>query len=516
MADADRRASNQIEQFDFRSGINDYNPPYLIGDSAVAKAENLDLRKGIPSKRKGYTNYLDNPTATSSARAHAYNGLFRAYGGSNGNQTVSVHDDGASYYIDGSLNPQILMSGPNQPEGNPCFAEWKGTLYMVGESTNADANFFTWDLNPSNPGNTETGAGNRPANACRHINLWRQANRLVACNTEADGAKQTVYLSELGEPGTWRATDFLNVPEDMSGDKVIATANMPGGELLILGERTLSLLYGRIQSDFYLRTVSWKNGCKSIFSVVETDLGVFYKGQNGFFIYDGAANPERVSRSIEGELFDDITDEGLVAELVDDDRIFMSYTSVADGTRKTLCYKLPESGLEGGAWYGPWTYGFNAITYWNGPGDTGEIMAGSDAIDAQIRQLEQGYDDNGTGYGIDLITREHYVQLDPREEILEMFVTSETSEGTSLRTRVKVNGRVWEDTDRPVILSTQGAYEGDRDRTVVTRSRVDSPLILESLNRRAARTVQLRFTSTKNDVALDLRGYLVRTKKRDA
>jgi hypothetical protein len=502
MKEASPHASTSVAQLDFSGGVQEYVAPYQLKMNEYVQGIDVCTRRGRLEKRKGYDKIVSSPETKATRLAS----IVRCYGGANGTQLFVVADNGEHYYLNGST--LTSLSG-NLYSGTHTFAVWKQTLYMT-----ADSGYKKWDLNPASAPVPITTSGTRPDSVCKYLLLWRQANRLVAAGSVDSTKESIVYFSDLGLPETWLNNDFTHIPENMTGDRVMGLANMPGGELLILGERTITLFYGRVRSDFTQRTVDYTHGCSAPYSVCETDLGVFFKSKDGFYIYAGGPGAEKVSYAID-DIVADMVDDEMVAETIDDRRVMISYKKDSDSTvnDRTLIYNLPTSAGSQGTWDGPFTYGLNGISYWNGEGDAGEIYALDPGADLQLFQVEQGYDDGGDGYGIDFISREFLVDLDPQMQLQDLLVSAEVSDGTTMEVGIKVDGQPWEYLD-PILMSKRGPYEGDRDRTFADRYRIDAPKLLETLKIHTGRTVQIRLKGSASKNNQVVRGFRMTAKDR--
>jgi hypothetical protein len=131
----------------------------------------------------------------------------------------------------------------------------------------------------------------------------------------------------------------------------------------------------------------------------------------------------------------------------------------------------------------------------------------------QLFQVEQGYDDGGDGYGIDFISREFLVDLDPQMQLQDLLVSAEVSDGTTMEVGIKVDGQPWEYLD-PILMSKRGPYEGDRDRTFADRYRIDAPKLLETLKIHTGRTVQIRLKGSASKNNQVVRGFRMTAKDR--
>lgn len=278
------RPTLQEVQYDFRGGINSNLPLYMVQANQLATAEDCILHRGGIRKNSGYSSILTTVPATS-------RGLGLFYTRDLLNAVLVYKTSNGKLYRVCAQRATPIGSG-FAAANKMTFAIANRKLYVFDNSVNMRG----WSGTTATPIFTPAAV---PPEICRFGYYSQQHNRMFA----GYGATnfQRVWFSDINAYETWPANNFFDIPESRTGDIVRGFAPLYD-RLVIFGEKTVSVLYGRTPSDFQLRTVEWRHGCPYPFTIVSFGSHVLYLSSDGIYSFDGSGAATKVSLNIDTAL----------------------------------------------------------------------------------------------------------------------------------------------------------------------------------------------------------------------
>ena len=211
-------------------------------------------------------------------------------------------------------------------------------------------------------------------------NLWYNHNEytFVAGNVTYPSY---LYFSDIYNPDFFYPTHFERIQKD-DGDKITFIKTFRG--LLTIGKtNSISKYYteGTPSTDWYVSGVYSKIGCPAPYSVAVSPLGLFYRGRDGLYLFDGMSS-RLVSDSVTQEVRDisqaDI--ENAVGVFYDNTYKFAYTSDISDAAynNRVLNYNIVRDA------YTLDTMNIGAFTVLNSGDDTGVLYSGSSTTDGYI------------------------------------------------------------------------------------------------------------------------------------
>lgn len=358
----------------FALGLDTDSDPYSLPDGATPDCANVRFDRGGLVRRAGCAKY----NATSLG-AGAVRGIY------------------PYYKADGTRKIMIAWGG-NLYAGDKAGAV--GTAIKTGLSSSADFAFTTWldkcyitngvDAVMQYDGTTVTDL--TAAKRGKYIADYME--RIFVANVGPD-MQSFLWWSNLGDPATWDALNFLAVSTD-DGDVITGLAVLPMG-LLVFKNRSTFMVYG---DDFDPATTNvqlrklFPVGCVAPKSIAYYGSRVMWLAQDGVYSYDGASLA-KLSANERGGGIDSLIRKSprpqAAVGFVHQDKYWLCMTPQG-GAENTEAYILD---LKTGAWtrdVRAFSIGAGAVL--NGRGDSGELLVGSESV-GRLYWLETGATDDG-------------------------------------------------------------------------------------------------------------------------
>lgn len=273
-------------QADFRGGINTNVPKFMVLGNQLVTAEDCIVWRGGIKRTSGYSTVLTTVPAQSRGL-----GLFRFYDSPCGTQRVFKLSNGKVYRVSGT---QAAAIGSGHHTGNKMqFAVAGRKLYV----TDGQLNLRGWSGVKANAIFTPSAV---PPEVPKYCFFHQDSNRLFVGNGAT--TPNRVWYSDVNAFETWPANNFFDIPESRTGESVTGFARLLG-RLVVFGERTISVLYGRTPSDYQLRTVDWSRGCPYPYSIVGFDEYVVFMSNDGIYKFDGSGPADKVNWNINEDFY---------------------------------------------------------------------------------------------------------------------------------------------------------------------------------------------------------------------
>lgn len=369
---------------------------------------NFDIgARGAISKRKGYTTFIRALYNGVPQRLAAATSWKRQEGSSGTTYHIGVGEDGRVYSGTTSLKPGPTI-GPQTKAGyQPTIAALNKNLYVSSLRSGTPQKFVgnkwvamthtNWTtaenqldelINKGKP----LPSGRLPR--CRKLisaygRLWAfspvvgstiMRTRMYYSGYEADPAF---------DPEVWPSQQYEEIGRDDGQD---ITAAVPVGEntIVVVKERSIYLIVGRTQNEFYITQVSDSMGTEAGETAVEAEGKlIFFDPRSGVWTYDGA-NFIDIDRQIRRSLLEGInpTYAWRSTAVVHNNKYYLSVPWGGSSIpNRTFIYDLRL-----GAWT-QYNYGFRSAYEYNGL-----LLATAVRNTNNVMRLNHGHSDNGAAY----------------------------------------------------------------------------------------------------------------------
>jgi len=456
--------------------------PYLLHKNQLVLSQDAYLYRGGFRKTSGHSSVL-------SAVPAAERGLScrRVYDLISGNLTVVHLADGKAYRLSGA-RLGVIGSGFT-PSARLSMTEANRLVYATDGVV-----MRLWSGTRVNPMQTAT----NPAEMPRYLKFHPASNRLFAARGQT--SRNRVWFSNVNAFTTWNTNDFFDIPESRTGDNITGMECVLSN-LVVFGERTVTVIYGRVPSDYTQRTLEWIHGCKYPNTIVSFGTYAIYLSGDGLYIFDGSGAAKKISTPID-DLLTDVNGsniDGPVATIDRDGNYVLSYSSIASGSaalanNREITVIKPTPEVPYWSFQGPNTRGFGQYARYNGGTDSNEIYAVSAAADGQLYKLYSGKDYAGTGADMDIITG----QLDfgapfVRKVFQGMELHVETYGDYAIEIQYKIDGEPNWQPGGSVSMAKHGPEYGTRSLESVNRAIAVHPLLLPVDTPVVGNYIQFRF-----------------------
>ena len=265
--------NNQIESpqyADYSGGLNVKDFWHTIADNEMTIAQNIRLDQGgVVQMRSSWTLLTANPVPTTGnliGLAHPswlVSGVLTRY--------VVATDGTDVYWLNGTTWTKITGSVSLTPVASTLVSFQSMSNYLIGYDGLNDP--WTWDGQASAIlllGGTPP-IGNISA-------LWQNYLFVAGVGT----ARARLYFSDLGDPATWPAINFIDVPSPYDGDPITGLAILYGN-LIVFKRNSIYIITGTDPTTFVVSKMNSAVGCVSPYSVVSVDDLVYFVSDKGLY-----------------------------------------------------------------------------------------------------------------------------------------------------------------------------------------------------------------------------------------
>lgn len=266
------------------------------------------------------------------------------------------------------------------------------TMNNVAYGVSFDQPSFRWNGSAAADLGTTFGAsGNMPK--AQYITFWNNFAWVANVNESDPNEKSRLRWSNINDPETWAATDYVDIDVGEHGDFI--TALVPAGDrLLVFKNQSVYAVFGFDSDSFQVVTLSSDVGSLGLSSAVNTPFGTFFWYQEeGVYNYNGE-NFTWIFSKLKPAIDNGQITFGTPPELAwANNKLYVSveWTDVSGGvvtvSRRTLTFD-PILG-QGGAWT---TSDIDAgpLLAYEPPGGTPSVFAGCVANTGRVVELEDG------------------------------------------------------------------------------------------------------------------------------
>ena len=450
----------------FQGGMDAITQPWLIRDDQYPMLEDGYTWKGGFVKNSGYSAALSQVGVANRGLS-----IKRLYDHVSGNFTVAQFADGGLYRMSGARAVKI---------GSGWGATNKLTYTTANRKTyftNGAQQIKVWTGDRTT---YQAAPAATPAEIPTFIFFHQETNRVFAGRGAT--TKQRNWYSENNGFETWPGNNFFDIPESRTGDSVMGYASLLG-RLVIFGQRTISVLYGKTPSDYMLRTLEWDHGCHFPHSIISYSNHILYLGAEGIYAFDGSGPAKLISNPVDS-IIDDInksSEWGPAAYMTKDFHYILSYKSLTKNTGNSVLHNDRELRLQAPSPESPrWTFenvnkrGFSGYAPYNGDTDVGQVYTVAGDTVGQIYKLDSSQQYNGNGIDMDVTTKMYdFKQPFTMKCFLDVTVQAQAVGDYPIELYYKIDGEPsWNQLDS-ILLSTMGPVAGSRDMSTTRRFMVN-------------------------------------------
>ena len=255
----------------FPGGLNVKDFWHLLTDTELTVAQNirLDEAGGAIRPRGAWTKLTANPVGTTGNLvgichpSWIISGVLTRY--------VVATDGATVWWLNGTTWTNITGSVSLTPVASTLVSFQTMSNYLIGYDGLNDP--WTWDGQASAilllPGTPPIG----------NIGIVFQ-NYLFYAGVAT--APSRLYFSDLGDPTTWPAINFIDVPSPYDGDPITGLAILYGN-LIIFKRHSIYIMTGTSATTFALSATNAAVGCVSPYSVVGVENNVYFVSDKGLY-----------------------------------------------------------------------------------------------------------------------------------------------------------------------------------------------------------------------------------------
>lgn len=255
---------------DFSGGLNVRDYWHRIKDNELTVAKNVRFDdRGVIHKRGGWTKLASAAVGTAGNLIGVTQGSWVS-GGAIVRKAMAT--DGVKvFYLNGAVWTDITGAIVMAPAVTSIVSFVQMTNLVIGyDGTNAP---WTWD----GAAGTISLLGGTPPIGNISI-VWQ--NRLWIAGV---GTAQTrLYYSALGDPATWGASAFFDVPSAYDGDPITGLAVLYGN-LIVFKRNSIYIVQGDDPTNFSQSKTNSTVGCVSPYSIVAVQNLIYFVSDKGLY-----------------------------------------------------------------------------------------------------------------------------------------------------------------------------------------------------------------------------------------
>ena len=269
----------------FDGGLNIRDFWHTIADNELTLADNVRLDEGGVLRRRG-----------------GWTKLASAAVGSAGNLIGLVH---GAWLISGTLTRYVVVT-----DGTTVYwlngASWTDITGAVVMSPSADTLVSYLQMNNLLIGYDGKNAPYQWNGAAASISLlagsppvgnigivWQNRVWFAGANT----ARTRAYYSDAGDPETYGASSYIDVPSPYDGDEITGFSVLYGN-LVVFKRRSIYIIQGDAPSNFTVSATNSSVGCVSPYSIVNVENLIYFVSDKGLYAMN-LSNTKQVCYKVE-------------------------------------------------------------------------------------------------------------------------------------------------------------------------------------------------------------------------
>lgn len=410
---------------DFSVGQVSKDLDFLIPDNALSLCKNGIVGRDGVKKRNGYIKYnssaIDTSKVSSIVRFTLSSGThyFLAFCGTDIYQADLANKTFSSIYT--GVTADLLWD----------FGFYNDKLYM----SNGTDDLLSYD------GTTVSALSSLPKG--KYLVVLK--DRLWVAGVSS--APYRLYYSDVGDPETFGANNYIDFPESpYANEGIITGLGILGSDLVVFKENATYMVIERPAGSFSVIQVDAFKGCVAHHSICNIPNGLLFLSDDGVYLLTSS------SLKFIGEPIKDYTDDRATAQIYKavscfyDNCYYLSYpTSGSSNNNQTVVLNTL------GGWSVFPNYGFHYFSVW----EDGTIYGAGDA--GYVYQLDTGDSDDGNDIDFVMATKSYG---DDEYKTFRLLGLDVDGLGVTLNAKVSVDGGIYSNSRSIVTTSTVGSTFG--------------------------------------------------------
>ncbi len=254
----------------FEGGLNVKDFWHTIADNELIVAQNIRLDEGgVVRMRGSWTKLATAAVGTAGNLIGIYHGSWLIAGVLT--RYVIATDGTKVFYLNGTNWTDITGAVTMSPTSSTLVSFQSMNNLLIGyDGKNGP---WTWD---GSAGAIVLLAGSPPVGNIGI--LWQNYLFFAGVGT----ARTRLYYSALGDPSTWPAANFIDIPSPYDGDPVTGFAILYGN-LIVFKRNSIYIIQGTDPTTFVVSKTNSAVGCVSPYSIVGIENLVYFVSDKGLY-----------------------------------------------------------------------------------------------------------------------------------------------------------------------------------------------------------------------------------------
>ncbi len=269
----------------FKGGLNIRDFWHTIKDDELTLANNIRLDEGgVVRRRGGWAKYTSAAVGTSGNLIGVTQGTFVS--GGTETRYVIATDGVKVFYFTGSVWTDITGGTVMAPAATTLVSFQQMAGLLIGfDGLNAA---WTWD---GAAGSIALLGGTPPIGNIGIV--WQ--NRLFFAGVPT--ARSRLYYSAIGDPATWGASAYIDIPSPYDGDDITGLGIL-FGNLIIFKRNSIYIIQGDAPENFVVSKTNAAVGCVSPYSVIAVENLIYFVSDKGLYAMN-LSNTKQVCYKVE-------------------------------------------------------------------------------------------------------------------------------------------------------------------------------------------------------------------------
>lgn len=269
----------------FDGGLNIRDFWHTIADNELTVANNIRLDEGgVVRRRGGWTKLASAAVGSAGNLIGLAQGSWLVAGVLT--RYVVATDGTKVFYLNGASWTDITGAVVMSPNADTLVSFAQMNNLLIGyDGKNSP---WTWDGSAG----AILALGGTPPIGNMGI-VWQ--NRLWFAGVST--ARTRLYYSDIGDPATWGASSFIDVPSPYDGDEITGLAVLYGN-LIVFKRRSVYIIQGDAPENFVVSKTNSAVGCVSPYSVVGVDNLVYFVSDKGLYAMN-LSNTKQICYKVE-------------------------------------------------------------------------------------------------------------------------------------------------------------------------------------------------------------------------